>query len=140
LKRLREQFSVNLALDDSARDDVWREARIRSKVYQTVVVKPALFGLTTRIRRIAQVAGECGAQIVVTSFMESSVGIYYAAQAAAAYGTLGIAHGLETAGLLSDDVLSEPLAAEQGELLLPDCANLAARLKPRYRSELGIDG
>ena len=53
---------------------------------------------------LAALARDAGLGVVVTSLLESSVGIRAAAHLASAIGALDPAPGLATAGLLADDV------------------------------------
>lgn len=138
LKVLHDRYGVHFALDHSERDDVWREARLLSSAYQVVVVKPQVFGLTTRLKQICQTAAEKSVPVVVTSCMESSIGLTYVAHAAAAFGSSAFAHGLSTASLFHEDSLMEPLCAILGKMIPPNCAQIVESLQPKLRRVLDI--
>ena len=74
-----------------------------------VVLKPTLLGGFERAAGLARWAQECDIKVVVSSSFESSVGLGALAQFAAAFGTPGVAMGLDTARYLADDLLTEPL-------------------------------
>jgi O-succinylbenzoate synthase len=66
---------------------------------------------------LSREAHENGFQVVVSSGLESSVGLTHAASVASAVDLLtGVpaAHGLGTAALLSNDVVKNPLVPQEG--------------------------
>jgi O-succinylbenzoate synthase len=66
--------------------------------------------------------------VVVSSALETSVGIRAGLALAAALPELPYACGLNTVALLSDDVAEEPLLATDGELAVGECAVDPTRL------------
>jgi O-succinylbenzoate synthase len=68
------------------------------------------------VRRCLEVAEACGLPVVVSSAVESSVGIAAGVALAAALPELPFACGLGTVSLLDGDVTTEPLLPERGEL------------------------
>ncbi len=77
----------------------------------TLIVKPQALGGPDVALSIAARAHEAGASVTVTSFLDSAVGIAHALHVAAAVDAAapaGRAHGLATAGLLSEDVAGLP--------------------------------
>jgi o-succinylbenzoate synthase len=73
-----------------------------------VVLKPQAIGGPDRAAVVATLASDAGAIIVVTSFMDSAVGVAHAVHVASAFGS-AVAHGLATAGLLADDIGPTPV-------------------------------
>jgi o-succinylbenzoate synthase len=63
-----------------------------------------------------QVAQACGLPVVVSSAVDTSVGLAAGVALAAALPELPYACGLGTMSLLAGDVTADPLVAEQGEL------------------------
>lgn len=138
LKRLATDYSIPLAVDECFRDDLWRETRIKNGIFSTLILKPALHGLSTRTPRLAALAKEHSMNVVMTSFFDSSVGIAYAAHAAAAFGS-SCAHGLHSATLFASDTLVQPLFVTNGALELPAVSELSQQLRPDLRRALRID-
>jgi len=81
-----------------------------------VVLKPQAVGGPDRAALVATLAADVGAVIVVTSFMDSAVGVAHAVHVASAFGS-PVAHGLATAGLLADDIGPAP-TIESGAIRL----------------------
>lgn len=125
--RRRLDGMVAIAADESIRraDD---PLRVRDLGAADVVVlkQQPLGGARACLRLVEQL----GLPAVVSSAVETSVGLHAGLRLAAALPELPFACGLETANLLAGDVVSHPLTPVSGELLLhpliPDPALLAA--------------
>jgi O-succinylbenzoate synthase len=82
------------------------------------------------VRRCLEVAEACGLPVVVSSAVESSVGLAAGVALAAALPELPYACGLGTTSLLDGDVTTEPLTPEAGWLpvraVTPDPASVSA--------------
>jgi O-succinylbenzoate synthase len=127
LAELRRRVDVPLAADESirrARDPLAVRAAGAADI---VVLKVAPLGGVAQAIRIAS---ECGLPVVVSSAVESSVGLAAGVALAAALPDLRYDCGLATMSLLAGDVTAEPLAAVAGALpvraAVPDAARLAA--------------
>lgn len=99
-----------------------------------VVLKPSLVHLPGLASLLAT-AGFPVKRLVFSAAFESGVGIAVLAQYAAAFGTPGVAAGLDTYGLLAEDVLETPLPIASGPVHLEAVATAAqlvhhARLIP----------
>jgi O-succinylbenzoate synthase len=113
LAALRRTVDVPLAADESVRraED---PLRVRAAgAADIVVVKAAPLG---GVRAALRVAEACGLPVVVSSAVDSSVGLAAGAALAAALPELPYACGLATMSLLTGDVTAEPLAEAGGEL------------------------
>lgn len=82
-----------------------------------LVLKPAVIGGLTRTLDLARAAMAAGMEIVVTSLVETSAGLWPTAQLAAATGS-SAPHGLATADWLSQD-LGEAPTPKDGFIQLP---------------------
>ncbi len=102
------------------------------------VIKPARYGTFTALQRLAAEAAKNEIKLVMTGSFESSVGLSYVANLAAAYGVRFTAHGLTTAAWLAEDTMSEPVVPHHGLLRVPDVRQMPKYLLPRYQDELGI--
>ncbi|PRY15945.1 o-succinylbenzoate synthase [Kineococcus rhizosphaerae] len=104
---------VLLAADESVRkaEDPLRVAGLEAA--DVVVVKVAPL---SGVRRALEVAQGCGLPVVVSSALDTSVGIAAGTALAAALPELPFACGLGTAALLAADVVAEPLLPVDGAL------------------------
>ena len=120
---LRRRVDVRLAADESVRtaEDPLRVAGLEAADVVVVKVQP-LGG----VRRCLEVAEACGLPVVVSSAVETSVGLAAGVALAAALPELPFACGLGTATLLDGDVTAEPLLPADGVLpvrrVAPDAA------------------
>jgi O-succinylbenzoate synthase len=113
LGRLRRLIDIPVAADESIRkaDD---PLRVRAAgAADIVIVKVQPLG---GVRPALRVAEACGLPVVVSSAVDSSVGLAAGVALAAALPGLPYACGLATMSLLAGDVTAEPLAESGGEL------------------------
>ena len=113
LAALRRRVSVPLAADESVRraeDPV----RVRAAGAADIVVLKAqpLGG----VRSALEIAQACGLPVVVSSAVDTSVGLAAGVALAAALPDLPYACGLATMSLLAGDVTADPLAESGGRL------------------------
>ena len=118
MARLREQARFVLAADEAMLGPGALERIITLRAADRVVLKPAALGGLRSSWRLAERARAAGLQVLVTSFIDSSVGVHAAWHLAAALPGELPACGLATGGLLSRD-LSAPLLPVQGGTLGP---------------------
>jgi len=115
LAELRRRAGVPLAADESIRRAEDPLAVRVAGAADIVVLKVQPLG---GVRAALRVAAECGLPVVVSSAVESSVGLAAGVALAAALPELRYDCGLATMSLLAGDVTAEPLAAEAGTLPL----------------------
>jgi o-succinylbenzoate synthase len=110
---LRRRVDVLLAADESVRtaEDPQRVAGLEAA--DLVVLKVAPLG---GVWAAFDVADACGLPVVVSSALETSVGLAAGIAFAAALPELPYACGLATADLLAADVVAEPLAVVDGAI------------------------
>ena len=92
----------------------------------TLIVKPQALGGPDVAMSITARAREAGASVIVTSFLDSAVGVAHALHVAAAVdaaGTGSRTHGLATSGLLAADVV-EALPVIDGAMAVPATSGL----------------
>ena len=118
---------VPIAADESIRraDDPQRVVELGAA--DVVVLKNQPLG---GWRSCVGLADQLGLPVVLSSALETSIGIWAGLQAACAVPGQELACGLNTVTLLADDVLAEPLVARDGHLELderpvPEAAALA---------------
>lgn len=131
MKQLRTQLDnaqvpVLIAADELVRkaDDPLTVARANAA--DLIVVKAAPLG---GVRRASAVIAQSGLPAVISSALETSVGIATGVHLAASLPDLPYGCGLGTVSLLDTDVSSTPLVAENGRIPVRPVAPEEARLK-----------
>ena len=126
LAALRRRTHVPLAADESVRRSDDPMAVVRQAAADVVVLKVQPLG---GVRACLELAERLGLPVVVSSALESSVGLAAGVALAAALPELPYACGLATGLLFTDDVVAEPLLPAEGALPVrrpaPDPAALA---------------
>ncbi len=131
LAELRRLVDVPLAADESIRRAEDPLAVRAAGAADIVVLKVQPLG---GVRAALRVAAACGLPVVVSSALESSVGLAAGVALAAALPDLPYDCGLATMSLLAGDVTAEPLAAADGWLPVR-----AAAAAPERRSDYEAD-
>ncbi|HVW81749.1 MAG TPA: o-succinylbenzoate synthase [Mycobacteriales bacterium] len=131
MAKLRRRVDVQLAADESVRtaEDPLRVAGLEAADIVVLKVQP-LGG----VRACLEVADACGLPVVVSSAIETSVGIAAGVALAAALPELPYACGLGTVTLLDGDVCEDPLVPVEGRLAVRTIEPSAQRLS-RYASD-----
>lgn len=111
LAAVRRQTDVKVAADESVRRASDPLAVARAEAADLVVVKVQPLGGAARLIDICRNAGM---PAVVSSALDSSVGLARGVECAAALDDLEYACGLGTARMFTDDVTAEPLLPENG--------------------------
>jgi o-succinylbenzoate synthase len=126
LAELRRLVDVPIAADESIRKADDPVFVVRSKAADVAVVKVAPLG---GVARLLDIAGLIDVPVVVSSALDSAVGMSRGLLAAACLPELPYACGLGTGGLFVEDV-AEPAVPDGGRLrvgpVVPDPARLAA--------------
>jgi o-succinylbenzoate synthase len=115
LAELRRYIDIPVAADESIRraED---PLRVRAAgAADIVVLKVQPLG---GVRAALHVAEACGLPVVVSSAVDTSVGLAAGVALAAALPELPYACGLATMALLAGDVTADPLVPDQGELIV----------------------
>lgn len=113
----RSGIDVLIAADESIRraEDPYRVVELAAADIAVLKVQP-LGG----VRACLEIAEKIGLPVVVSSALETSIGIRAGIALAAALPELDYACGLNTVALLTDDVVESPLLAVAGELPVDD--------------------
>ena len=142
LAALRRELAgaVPVAADESVRKAADPERVALAGAADLVVLKVAPMG---GVRAALRVAAGCGLPVVVSSALDTSVGIAAGAALAAALPDLPYACGLGTVGLLATDVTATPLAPLGGRLpvraVAADPSRLAELAAPADRRDWWVD-
>jgi len=125
LAELRRRVDVPVAADESIRRAADPLAVRAAGAADIVVLKAQPLG---GVRAALAVADACGLPVVVSSAVETSVGLAAGLALAAALPELPYACGLATMSLLDGDVTADPLVAEEGALAVRRRSFAAERL------------
>lgn len=118
LAALQAGIAFPLAADESL-PLLGVDALLSAGAVRRLVVKPARIGGMRRTLELAEKAGAAGVELVLTSVVDSALGVMAAAHLAAALtGGGGLAHGFDTLSWLAEDVAEAPQIGA-GRLLLP---------------------
>ncbi|HEU4431160.1 MAG TPA: o-succinylbenzoate synthase [Myxococcota bacterium] len=115
--RVRARSAVPIALDESACDDAALELALKLAAADVLVIKPALLGGPRAARAAALRARDAGIDVVVTSFLDSAIGVAAALHCAATLVPNDRACGLASGALFERDLAA--LRIENGALRLP---------------------
>jgi O-succinylbenzoate synthase len=113
LAALRRRLAVPVAADESVRLSHDPEHVARAQAADVVVLKAAPLG---GVRAGLHLAERVGLPVVVSSALDTSVGLAAGVALAAALPELPYACGLATAALLADDVTDDPLLPVDGHV------------------------
>lgn len=138
MRRLRREVDVPLAADELIRRLPDPLVVAEQEAADVVVLKVQPLGGP---RRALEVAQRCGLPVVVSSALETSVGMAAGVAVAAALPDLPYACGLGTVSLLASDVVADPLEPCNGYVEVrrpvPDPAALE-RLRPDDATAAGL--
>ncbi len=129
IARLLCTCPVPVAFDESLADRELRESVLEHGAGHFAVIKPAALGGPRRALALARDAREHGLRVVVTSFLDSAVGVAAALHLAAAVGCGEPAAGLATSRLFLRDVAVPP-PIEGGRAAVPAQPGLGIELAP----------
>ena len=136
LAELRRLIDVPVAADESIRKASDPLAVVRANAADIAVLKVAPLG---GVRAVLDIADQIGIPVVLSSALDSAVGIATGLAAAAALPALEYACGLGTGGLFVEDVVEPGLTPVNGLLpvcpVVPDPARLAGLAVPGDRRD-----
>lgn len=122
IARVAASSPISLAVDESARSLDGVQAALDHETIKVFVIKPQAIGGPDLAMRACRLIEAADATPVITSMVDSAVGVAQAAHVAAAAATT-VAHGLATSSMIFRDVAS-PLKVENGRIEIPDIPGL----------------
>lgn len=125
LAALQARVPFAIAVDESL-PELGLQPLIDAKAIRRLVVKPARIGGIAATQALARQAQAAGIEFVLTSVVDSAVGVTAAAHLAAALSP-DLAHGLATLEWLVSDVAVPPVI-QDGKLMLGDLPGLGLQL------------
>jgi O-succinylbenzoate synthase len=117
LAAVRRRVETRIAADESIRKASDPLLVARQEAADVVVLKVAPMGGVVRAMAVAE---ECGLPVVVSSALDTSIGIRAGVALAAALPSLPFACGLATTSLMSADVVTDPLDGRGGSIAVRD--------------------
>ena len=135
--RLRRVSPVPLAADESVSGEDAARRVLAGGCADVLVLKPSILGGLRSAQRIALAAERAGTDVVVTSLLDSGLGIAAAAHLAASLPGSRHAAGLATQGLLVEDLI-DPLELTDGSLQLPRGSGFGVAPCPRRLARLAL--
>jgi O-succinylbenzoate synthase len=136
IRKRVKYMGVPIAADESVRKASDPLAVARAKAADLLVIKAQPLG---GIRRTLGLVEEAGLPVVVSSALETSVGIAMGAHLAAAIADLPYDCGLATVSLMTSDVTADPLIPSGGAIdvrrVVPDAALLDRHAADGERAE-----
>ncbi len=126
--RVRARVGVRIAIDESAHGAEGIEHALRARAADVLILKPALLGGPRAARAVALRGHEAGVDTVITSFLDSAVGVAAALHCAATLPDRERASGLASGALFERDLALLPV--EDGKLRLPPGNGLGIAPEP----------
>jgi L-Ala-D/L-Glu epimerase len=125
---LRRVTPIPLAVDEALSGLESARHILRAQAADVLILKPQLAGGPRTCRRIIQEATTQGVRCVITSTLETGIGVAAALHLAAASPEITLPCGLATLDLLEDDLLQTGLPLHQGTIALPSSPGLGVLL------------
>ncbi|HUZ76538.1 MAG TPA: enolase C-terminal domain-like protein [Chloroflexota bacterium] len=119
LAALHRASPIRIAADESVSGPEQASELIAARAADVLVIKPMAAGGLRAGAEIARLAAAAGLGSIVTSSIDSGVGVLAALHLAAACASPNLACGLATAELLASDLMAEPIPVVEGQMALP---------------------
>ena len=125
---LRRVTPIPLAADEALGGLESARRILRARAADILILKPQLAGGLRACRQIIQAAHAQGVTCVITSTLETGIGVTAALHLAAASPEITLPCGLATLNLLQNDLLQTSLSIQQGSIELPPGPGLGVHL------------
>ncbi len=119
MHRLKQSVSVPIAVDEPLANRSHESILKIAKNADIIVIKAGRLGGIKPSLKIMQLVSSLGKGVVVTSSLESGVGVTASAHLCANLSEHNFAHGLGTTPLLASDLLSAAASPWQGNFIMP---------------------
>lgn len=125
---LRQEISIPIAVDEAVHDLDSVYLVLDHEAADILVIKPQLAGGLHIAQQMIRAASERGVGCVITSTIESGIGLAAELHLAAASPQVTLECGLATLPLLADDLLVEELIVRDGLMRVPTGSGLGVEL------------
>lgn len=140
MRRLREAVPVPIAADEAVADAHSVQRILAHGAADVLVLKPQFVGGLRACQRMIREATNSGVRCVVTTGLESGVGVAAALHLAAATPDVTLECGLATLSLFADDLITPGLTISDGTMLVPEGPGLGITLDRDALSRYSPDG
>lgn len=124
LSRLRDKTKIKIALDETFVESDDPETLMTDRVGDIIIIKPTLIGGIGRIFQLASLARSCDQQIVITSSLETEIGLSALLHLAAAIGDMIYSCGLDTLRFFRATYEESQFLVSAGSMRLPDSTGI----------------
>lgn len=128
MAQVRRAVGAPIAADEAVGGPEQARLVIAAGAADVLIIKPMLAGGLRRAQAIGALAQAAGLHTIVTTTIDTGVGVAAALHLAATLPPPQPACGLATGALLASDLLAEPLAVRHGALRLPARPGLGVAL------------
>ncbi len=131
MARVRASVGTPIAADESVGGPEQARRVVAAGAADVLIIKPMMAGGLRRGRDIIALAMAAGLRTLVTTTIDSGVGVAAALHLAATLPMPSLACGLATGALLAADLLPQPIIVRDGAIQLPDEPGLGVRIDER---------
>jgi o-succinylbenzoate synthase len=128
MRDLRRAVSVPIAADEAVRDLATVRRVLNAEAADILILKPQLAGGLCLCRQIIREAAKYDVRCVITSAIETGIGVVGAVHLAAASPEVKMECGLATLSMLEDDLLHDELPLRNGTITVPILPGLGVQL------------
>lgn len=140
LMALREKTGLRIALDETVAEAERFYDLLNSKACDVIVLKPMVLGGISKSIRLCEISAAHGLKTVITSTLESGVGVTACLHVAAILRDHILACGLDTLGLFQDSIINENLPIVRGHMNVPEGPGLGVTLKDSLIPPVTVHG
>lgn len=128
MHNLRQAVPIPIAADEAVYDLASARRVLAAQAADVLILKPQLIGGLHVSRQVIQEATEHGVHCVITSAIETGIGVVGTLHLVAASPEVTLECGLTTLDILEDDLVTEDLPIHNGILTVPTGAGLGVHL------------
>lgn len=139
LRALRESIDIPIAVDEALDSLESARALLAAHVADVFVIKPQVVVGLRMARQIIDEATATGVQCVISSAIESGVGLAALLHLVAATPAVTLNCGLATIDLLADDLIAEALPIINGEMAVPRGSGLGVSIDKEAMNRYGYE-
>ena len=129
LTALREKTGLRIALDETVAETEKFYDLLNSRACDVIVVKPMVLGGINKSMKLSKISAEQGLKTVITSTLESGIGVAACLHVAAMLGHHILPCGLDTLDLFQDNIINETFPIASGHMNVPEGPGLGVTLK-----------
>lgn len=140
LMALREKTGLRIALDETVAETEKFYDLLNHKACDVIVLKPMALGGINKSIKLSKIAAGQGVKAVITSTLESGIGVAACLHVAAMLGHHVLACGLDTLDLFQGTIINEDLPIVSGHMNVPQGPGLGVTLKDSLIPSVTVHG